>query len=65
MIFSDDYFTLRNYEIMFGHRPEDPDRYEALLAFIKKVLLEIHGKPASHPPPNGTIQRGIPTWTVG
>ena len=27
---------------MFGHRPEDPDRYEALLASVKNVLLEIH-----------------------
>lgn len=38
----DDYFTLKNYEIMFGHRPEDPDRYETLLESVKKILFEIH-----------------------
>jgi len=39
----DDYFTLKHYEIMFGHRPEDPDRYESLLVSIKKFFFEIHG----------------------
>lgn len=37
----DDYFTLRHYEIMFGHRLEDPDRYEALASTFGKLLTEI------------------------
>lgn len=37
----DDYFTLKHYEIMFGHRPEDPDRYEALASTFGKHLAGI------------------------
>lgn len=37
----DDYFTLKHYGIMFGHRPEDPDRYEALASTFGKLLAEI------------------------
>lgn len=41
----DDYFTLKHYDIMFGHRPEDPDRYESLLSSVKKILFEIYETP--------------------
>ncbi len=49
----DDYFTLRHYEIMFGHRPEDPDRYEALLETLGRVLAGIEDPKGDAGGPSG------------
>ncbi|WP_373500090.1 hypothetical protein [Desulfococcus sp.] len=63
----DDYFTLKHYEIMFGHRPEDPDRYEALLSTFGKILVDIREKrhsgsphpadPGEPPPEDGWLKK--------
>ncbi len=60
----DDYFTLKTYEIMFGHRPEDPDRYEALLAAVKKILLDIteSGNPGDRHRENADIYPDLDGW---
>ncbi len=39
--FSDDYFMLREYHILLGHRLEDPDKYDILVPFIQNLLGEI------------------------
>jgi len=38
---SDDYFTLKEYEILLGHRMEDPERYDAVLSLIKNFFHEV------------------------
>lgn len=55
----DDLFTLEHYEILLGHRLEDPDTYEALLDRMRRILLDlfdssrggnpVEGAPASPP----------------
>ena len=39
--FSDDYFMLREYHIMLGHRLEDPDKYDILIPFMQNLIREI------------------------
>ncbi|MEZ4525397.1 MAG: hypothetical protein R2941_05690 [Desulfobacterales bacterium] len=39
--FSDDYFMLREYHILLGHRLDDPDKYDILLPFIQNLIGEI------------------------
>ncbi|MGE0086689.1 MAG: hypothetical protein AB7S75_19975, partial [Desulfococcaceae bacterium] len=39
--FSDDYFMLKEYHIMLGHRLEDPDKYDILIPFLQNLLKEM------------------------
>jgi len=41
---SDDYFTLKEYEILLGHRMEDPDKYDALLSLLHNFFYEVRGE---------------------
>lgn len=40
---SEDFFTLKEYEILLGHRMEDPDKYEAVLTLYKNFFHAVHG----------------------
>lgn len=41
---SDDVFMIEEYDLLMGHRADDPDKYEPLIEFIVKLLAEIHAK---------------------
>ncbi|MCP4345436.1 MAG: hypothetical protein GY795_07910 [Desulfobacterales bacterium] len=38
----DDFFLIEEYNIFFGHRDEDPYRYDTIIFLIKKVLSPIY-----------------------
>ena len=38
---SDDFFIIKEYEILLGHRLEDADRYSVLVSMIRSLLTEI------------------------
>ena len=43
----DDHFLIRTYDILLGHRPEDPDKYETILRRLTAFLERIKpGAPA-------------------
>ncbi|GBC59764.1 hypothetical protein DENIS_0705 [Desulfonema ishimotonii] len=46
---ADDFFTLKKYEILLGHRLEDPDKYDALTALIRGLLIEIETRDMNIP----------------
>lgn len=41
---TDDQFTLDTYNLLLGHRVEDPDQYTAIINLIRDILIEIHEK---------------------
>ncbi len=44
---TDDFFTIEEYDMLLGHRLEDPDNYDTLTSFIKSLLTEIALKDAA------------------
>lgn len=41
---SDNVFMLEEYDILMGHREEDPDKYQALIDTVSKAFSEINDK---------------------
>ncbi|OQX19876.1 MAG: hypothetical protein BWK80_36290 [Desulfobacteraceae bacterium IS3] len=41
---NDDFFMLESYDILLGHRVEDPDKYETLVSLIRELLFYIDRK---------------------
>lgn len=43
---SDDFFMIEEYDVLLGHRVEDPDKYDTLISFVKDLLIQIDIKDA-------------------
>ncbi len=41
---TDDFFMIREYDLILGHRVEDPDKYEVLISLVRNCLREIDEK---------------------
>lgn len=54
-----DYFLIKEYDILFGRRLEDPDKYDTLITLVKRLLSDIlrsdpEGKQVSAPQAQAT-----------
>ncbi len=47
---ADDFFMLEAYNILPGHRVEDPDRYETLISLIRELLSDADRQDSRHVP---------------
>jgi hypothetical protein len=43
---SDDFFMIEEYDVLLGHRVEDPDKYDTLISFVKTLLIQIDSSDA-------------------
>lgn len=61
---SDDSFMIKEYQILLGHRIEDPDKYDMLFSYLKNLLLEILMKDEGikYNPSNSHISKTVEAW---
>jgi len=61
---SDDNFMVNEYQILLGHRIEDPDKQDMLFPYLKNLLLEIHMKDEGikYNPSDSQISKTVEAW---
>lgn len=61
---SDDSFMVKEYQILLGHRIEDPDKYTMLFPYLKNIFLEILMKDEGikYNPSDSQITRTVEAW---